>query len=243
MLNKAFILLGLSLALITSSKNVFASESQEVGTVSPESSLTEKTSQDRRKSLSFIGTLQPAGFGPIPEFSQGVTLGYFLKPNSILQLEYMNARTPFKTPNYSNANGYGSSTSSRRWYSNLNGYSIGIHLKQFFGNSFYLKSGLDYKNLTRENSYEGTEADSFTVEFSGESVAAALAFGNQWQYSHFTIGCDWIGISAPLSHSVRNESSRGPVTEAGYNTRQNGEARYLSMTSLQLLRIYAGASF
>ncbi len=208
-------------------------------------SVAPLTSSDVRKDLKYTVTLQPVGFGPIPEFSQGINIGYFLNPNSILQLEYTSSHTPFQTPAYSGANGYGSSTSSQRWYSSLRGYSLGIHLKQFFGNSFYVNGGVDYRNLSRNNDYEDltNTSQSFSVGFSGTSVAAAISLGNQWQFSHFTIGCDWIGVSVPFSHTVQNESTVGPVSDDGFSARQTDESRYLSMPSIQVLRLYAGASF
>jgi hypothetical protein len=227
------------------SQNAFPSEDIELNDMRADAHELPTTSKDFRKNLKFTATVQPAGFGPIPEFSQGVNLGYSLNPDSILQLELTRAENQFKTPIYSNADGYSSSTSSQRWYSSLKGYSIGIHIKEFIGNSFYLNGGIDYRNLSRDNEYDDqiTPAQSFDVGFSGSSIAAAVSLGNQFQYSHFTMGCDWVGVSMPFSHSVQGESAIGPVTDVGLSTRQNDEARYLSMPTIQLLRVYLGASF
>ncbi|MBF0365145.1 MAG: hypothetical protein HQK50_06210 [Oligoflexia bacterium] len=107
-------------------------------------------------------------------------------------------------------------------------FGVGPTLKFFVGNSFYLKAAVlyqkkQYKQYTfgplMEVNYQDAENDYLVVD---------AKIGNQWQFRHFTIGCDWIGI-AQRSVCLSNCEHQGSIDSRQY---------YLSA-----LNFYLGVAF
>ncbi|MEQ1875292.1 MAG: hypothetical protein ABL958_01510 [Bdellovibrionia bacterium] len=199
-------------------------------------------SSSNRATKSFMVVAQPVGFGPIPSMTNGLILGYFAQPDLILQLELCNGfRFNYSGTEQKDENGNGSSTSSIAWRSEFWATSVGVHAKYFLGNSFFVKGGLDYRNIRQGDIFYTTSTER-TYEFNGRSLSVAVAIGNQWQFSWFTHGIDIVGIVLPISHSVSETFPASPTTYGQGRTR-DGEDAYLKASSAILARYYLGASF
>lgn len=98
---------------------------------------------------------------------------------------------------------------------------VGLQYKHFTGNSFYLAPELFYINYT-----ENDDTPSFFDRKDERITALGLSFkiGNQWQWKHFTVGCDWVGLGRTLIHFNRTDD-------------------FLSDLSFTLLNVYVGWSF
>jgi hypothetical protein len=72
----------------------------------------------------------------------------------------------------------------------------------------------------------------------------SLNIGNQWQFKNFTLGCDWVGVTLPLSKKYSNESvatTGNLATEQQEN--EDAKEDLTERTQINLLRFYLGASF
>lgn len=189
--------------------------------------LLEGTSESNRLGKTFSITGQLFGYGPNPALSQGVAAGYFINRNSMVLFEV--------TGNNQNTRFMGSSFETKT-------SSVGVHFKQFFGNSFYARAGVDYRKVSHKYDIQSIFSDSdfiYRSEFEGSSMAATILIGNQWQWSNFTLGCDWIGYVAPFSSTVTKEVVAGRSIEF----HEDDKKRLLRDSIPQLLRFYLGASF
>lgn len=180
-----------------------------------------------RADKKFTATYQFTGLGPNLAVGGAINLGYFLKPNMVLSIE-------------------GTKGSEATWDlfddTEVDARSIGIHLKHYVGNSFYYRVGVDHR--TMEHRYTDFFITSTTRTFDAKSLGVTVNIGNQWQWEHFTLGCDWVGVTLPVSKSYSNESV---VTtgDAVYHQGQLEEDKkdYMESPILNLLRFYIGASF
>lgn len=176
------------------------------------------------------------GVGPSYSSTTGLSLGYFLDRDKMLLIE-----------------GTGKSTTRREttWFStsrstyDINSESLGIHFKHFVGNSFYYRAGVDYRKLgyDYQNNFSNTTEQ---ISFSGDSVALNFQIGNQWQWDNFTLGCDWVGLSMPISSNVKDKSlnTAAQADAVYYNNKiEDDSTLYIKNTNLNLLRFYLGASF
>lgn len=103
-------------------------------------------------------------------------------------------------------------SSLQRLYSNSralegNGDLTSINYKRFFGNSFYLKSGLYYKNLkTKIDLDDFYESKDRTERL--QAIGLDFRIGNQWQWDYFTIGVDWIAQNIDFYNISINQGQR-----------------------------------
>lgn len=183
------------------------------------------TSQDFRKDKTFIATGQVFGVGPIPgSLTQGGSFGYFINPDLIISLEVVSGNSPIILFDINS-------------YRSVKYNSVGIHAKNFVGRSFYFKGGVDVNRFTED--FVG-----FNIAnrhgFDSDSTSASIAIGNQWQFSHFTLGCDWVGATLPLTSNIKSEYASDNYEKASL---EDDKTRYLKSTGLQLLRFYLGASW
>lgn len=85
--------------------------------------------------------------------------------------------------------------------------SFGINYKHFFSNSFFVRSGLSYHNLSNSRKYVGsviTSSDNFS--FTGNRTNFLIGIGNDWQWDHFTLGFDWLRTNIPVACYISDES-------------------------------------
>jgi hypothetical protein len=186
------------------------------------------TSQSSRAGKKFTATYQIVGVGPSSTFANGVALGFFLEPDWIIMLEGTRGREATVFDIFDDTD--------------VESTSIGIHAKNFAGNSFYYRFGVDYRDL--EYQYTDNFLTTTRRTFDSQSWAVSLNIGNQWQFKNFTIGCDWVGVTLPLSKKYSNESvatTGNLATEQQEN--EDAKEDLTERTQINLLRFYLGASF
>lgn len=79
---------------------------------------------------------------------------------------------------------------------------FGLEYKYFTGNSFYLAPEIYYLNYS-ENDKTPTLFDNENETV--KTVGLSFKIGNQWQWSNFTMGVDWIGIGRNLFFFQRTD--------------------------------------
>lgn len=170
---------------------------------------------------------QSGGVGPISYSTQGFIAGYHVSPNQVLQVELT-----------SGGDRWGDNTSRS------DGKTMGFYYKQFNGNSFYFKTGLEYSTLDRYYNYgwiSNVASDGYS--YKGSKVSASISIGNQWQWENFTLGCDWIGISVPLTHEVHDEKFWGTDSDYANHRLQESKDNYLKNGFPLAFHLYLGVSF
>ncbi len=110
--------------------------------------------------------------------------------------------------------------------------AISIGYKYFTSNSFYIHTGLYSKSVnTKDDEYlDPITFDDKRVSYSTSHKGVFLKIGNQWQWSNFTLGCDWVGIGQDFSSDL---------SEAD----KIGENNPRMISAATLLNFYLGASF
>jgi hypothetical protein len=206
-----------------------AEEKVEVVPSDKKEKVFEDTSEHHRLDKKWTFNAQLVGIGPSYATQRGLVGGYFLNRNMVVQAEVMGGE--LYSESIVNAWSSGSL--------DVDGRSFGAHFKHYVGNSFYYRAGLDWRSLKYRfaDTFSGTSG-----QFDGTSLAVTFNIGNQWQWSNFTLGCDWVGLSVPLSKSFKNELL---VTGTSYDANDFDEDKELlvSKTNLNLVRFYIGASF
>ncbi len=188
--------------------------------------ITLGASEANRSDKNYYLTAQPIGIGPSLAVSQGLIFAKFLNPNGLVLFE----------TTYSNYN------SGFLWsYSAKKSTTFGVHYKRFVGNSLYVKGGLDQRYF----SYRGSNSLFWSEEWGFDSSSTALSFalGNQWQFSNFTIGCDWIGGSIPFVRNFSNEYVSDTSSTSNAQNLESDKKSFVSDPNYQGVRLYLGASF
>lgn len=206
----------------------FAAQAEEAPVLIKKASteVVENSSEHNRMGKKWTAQWQLFGAGANGTSQSALIGGYYLDRNSLVQLEA----------------GGGGMTSSGIFMNSrfeLSGTSYGIHYKRFLANSFYFKTGVDYRSVSYSYNYSYTNA---LEAFEGNSFALSLVIGNQWQWDNFTLGCDWIGFSAPFASETTS------VTYAGNDSFYRDEIErakqdYLKNGFAQGLRFYIGYAF
>jgi hypothetical protein len=138
-----------------------------------------------------------------------------------------------------NNNGHYSTSSFSFWpeseRTNFKNEAYSVDLKYFVGNSFYAGGGLSYQ-IRRSNHV--SQGPHFIEVEDGRGYSEILSeqffIGNQWEFSHMTLGVDWVGVSLPVAYI--NESNYGPHKPDESFMKKAGFEVYLS-------RLYAGVAF
>lgn len=183
------------------------------------------TSQDYRQGKTFVATAQIVGLGPIPgSLTQGLSFGYFINPDLIISVEAVSGQSPLILFDIVS-------------YRSVKYNSVGVHFKKFIGRTFYFKAGADVNRFTED--YVGYPSTN-TYGFDSDSVSTSIVIGNQWQISNFTIGCDWVGATLPISSNIKSEYASTTYNKTDL---ESDKSRYLKNTGLQLVRFYLGASW
>lgn len=184
--------------------------------------IRQNSSEYFRMGKSFQVTAE-GGFPTLPLAAAGGAAAVFLGRNSLLDVDYVRANDT--------------------WF----GYKAeivmgGVHFQQFLANSFYIKGGVDYRMVRLYDAWNIFFGGSRSGEFARhDSIGPSFAVGNQWQWEHFVIGCDWGGLYIPavILKSEYNKdnvaSSDTDSTDRGWNT--------ASRTALMAVRFHVGVSW
>lgn len=201
--------------------------------IADEPQITEnqhQTSQELRKNQSMMATAQVAGIGPLSAYTTGVNFGFYIDPNSILDIAYHHNLF------FANVGTLGSDYT-------IKFEMFGTHYKHFVKNSFYVKPGLEYRKLSYNyTTYFPDQKLEESTQFTGSTLTANFAIGNQWQWDHFTLGCDWVGIGIPIATTISSEYSAGTYSH-NLQRLSDDKQRYIKDIVLYFGQFYIGASF
>jgi hypothetical protein len=221
----------LSVLLISQAALAAAVDNEEV-VVIKKPAVVEDSSEFHRMGKEWQATAQLLGMGAAPTGSTGVSIGKFINRNQLILLDFMN----------------GSGSGKFFWVSEyeVKTNSVGAYFKHYTGNSFYYRAGLDYNRTEYKHTYRSTYNSDWNsnASFDGQSLNVGFAIGNQWQWENFTLGCDWVGVSVPVSSQISNESlNSGSLSLFDRKDLEDDEDLYVRNGHAQLLRFYLGASF
>ena len=158
----------------------------------------------------------------------GAEVGYYLTPNRVLEADFLQSSFAFL------------GTESKI---NL----ATARFKWFLNNSFYLQFGAGIRQMEAidDSSYFSTafNLESYSSKFSAVHGIAEVGLGNRWQFSSFTIGCDWVGYVVPLAKLSSSESFSGAVSDDQKTKDRSNFEKEAGAGNLLLLRLHLGMSF
>ena len=116
--------------------------------------------------------------------------------------------------------------------------------KWFFANSFYVDGGLTYEAWKAKYPVlaSSTGFATETLDGSVNNIGASVHIGNQWQWTGFTLGCDWLGYFASLSTSASFKSDGG-VNASDKKSQEDAVKVAMGGNSVHALRLYGGWAF
>lgn len=196
--------------------------------------IREDSSAYHRLNKDYQLTALLTGVGPSISSTAGIQLSKHLSANNALLVETTTGTNNWSSKDIADTKyGYNIDISTS---------SVGVHFKHYSGNSFYTRIGGDYRTVKYRVSYiyQGQED---LRNFDGDSVAANIQIGNQWQWESFTLGCDWIGYSLPISSNVKNSRVSSSTLEYDQRRLKEDSEVLVKGAHLNLLRFYIGASF
>lgn len=204
----------------------------------PNVEVYEESSEANRMNKDFQVDLF-TGVGPANGGGMGISAAKFLSRNQLVMIDLVSGPGAYSR-RYSST--YNSTTTSGETDTRVS--TIGVHYKQFTGNSFYFRTGLDYSTVDYKFDYNSnTPGYGFKSKFNGSVLGANFSIGNQWQWENFTIGCDWIGVSLPLVKDVASAEITGSVADYDRSQFQDDQDHYINNGTATLLKLYVGASF
>lgn len=222
--------------IVLSSIAVFSQTKEKDYKIVPaEKLIQEDSSEHHRLEKNFQLTANLLGIGPSFTSTLGIQGGKFIDRNSLILVELTSGT--LSTPETA-----GSSVKLGSIY-DVKSTSIGVHYKHFLGNSFYVRFGGDYRTLKYDYKYSSIGFSDDTRYFEGTSIAGNFQIGNQWQWENFTLGCDWVGLSLPVSNSISNEKVVSSTPDYDQTRLKEDENTFVKNAHLNLLRFYLGASF
>ncbi len=176
-----------------------------------------------RKDKTASVTIEAIGFTLMPV--SGIRAGYFITPDLTAEVAY--ATGGAKILDFE-----------------ADKTVIEAKAKWFIGNSFYVDGGLaneswkvQYSVLTSSTG-TGTE----TLNGSVSSTGLSLHVGNQWQWSGFTLGCDWVGYFLALS-TTSSFGSSSSVDDDDKKDEEESIKNTMAGSGVHVARFYLGWSF
>lgn len=173
-----------------------------------------------------FGVAAEIGLGIAPFPTAGFLANYYIKRNHVVELAYV-------------------SGSLSVFAIDLSWSLISARYKYFIGNSFYVNSGLGYRQFVFKDKFETLfgAADNIDAELKSTSLGVEFTIGNQWQWDNFTLGTDWIGIFVPVSSNSDDKYLvNGQEPEEAKDLNDSSES--LGKTpNYELLRFYLGVTF
>lgn len=166
--------------------------------------------------------LEPIGLTLLPV--SGLRGGYFISPDLTAELSYASG---------------GASLGDFEAKKTL----IEIKAKYFIGNSFYVDGGIAQESWKVD--YPVSDAaggTSSTLSGSVNNMGMVFHIGNQWQWSGFTLGCDWAGYFLSLS-SKSSFSSSSTADPADKEKEEDDVEATMGTGSAHVTRLYLGWSF
>lgn len=121
---------------------------------------------------------------------------------------------------------------------------VELKAKYFVSNSFYVDGGFAHESWDVNYPVVAASGSLSTTDLEG-SVAnngASLHIGNQWQWSGFTVGCDWVGyfLSLNTTSSFKDNTA---VSQENKTAQESDVKTAMGGNSVHLLRLYGGWAF
>jgi hypothetical protein len=119
-----------------------------------------------------------------------------------------------------------------------------LRYKRFWGNSFYTNIGPGLRTFRVSSPLVDALTKSESFEAEDSDIVLGLSVGNRWQWQHFLIGCDWIGVHLPLANvsSSVGEPTKSENSEE-YKKRKSDWDSFGKSSTYQVLRFYLGIVF
>ena len=129
------------------------------------------------------------------------------------------------------------------------GWQADFYFRYFIWNSFALKSGIGYRNLSVDFS-SSSSSQKFVLDLKLQisSVVVPIFIGNHWTLDNgLTFGCDWIGAFVPLygesKASTTLTGASSSIAEASNNQMQDLGKKLSKQVSYTLLVFGVGYQF
>ncbi len=121
---------------------------------------------------------------------------------------------------------------------------VELRAKYFIGNSFYVNGGIGQRSIKFDASLDSKIVGAPSISADAEAKTTGLSFGlgNRWQWSYFSMGCDWLGYFAALSSSGSKVDVPGAADKDTKDLKDSVD-KLGKTSSYQLLRFYMGVSF
>lgn len=208
-----------------------AAQTENVVIYKKTAGVVEDSSEHNRLDKNHQVTAQLVGVNPSGIPGGGLFYGYFLDRSSMVVVEATGSE-------YTTSGIFGGSY-------DVEASTFGVHFKKFFGNSFYVRTGIDQRHIDLKHNYNSIVSSSYNTAygFKSDSTAVGLVIGNQWQWNNFTLGCDWIGMSVPFIQSTSDEYLSANADSIDVRDLEEDKRRYSENGIAQGLRFYLGASF
>jgi hypothetical protein len=189
------------------------------------------SSSINREGKQFALLVQPFGLGPNLVMTHGVTAGFYTNSKASIEAEMTTGAQIFDGIFFGQFD--------------IKTSSLAVRYKYFAWNTLYFKGGINQRHISfseKMNNFLFT-GQTVTQKFEGDVTALEISIGNQWQWSHFTVGIDWFGYSLPVSSRVTSRKIEGSTDETRFSTLEGPEKRYLESGSLTAFNFYLGASW
>jgi hypothetical protein len=127
-----------------------------------------------------------------------------------------------------------------------------LYIKRYAGNSFYFELGAaaHERNVrTKDYTYDFRSDGSFGAvyydeeDYRKQDIGLQLGLGNQWQWEHFTLGCEWVGAYVPIQATGFSGKSRRHLTSGEEQELSLGKKKNNLNTSLRALNFSFGWQF
>lgn len=166
-------------------------------------------------------SVEPVGYATYPIPTQAVELGYYLSSTDAVSLSYAKGSTTQLLAKY-------------------DAQLALLRYKVYFGAISHFNFGLGYRSLSSRFDVR-TSSETADVKMSSAAVVGEASFGNQVLLGPFFVGCDWIGITAPLSRlgDESNYPDDADEEETEDYEQAFGEVAYKPI--MQFMRVYLGA--
>ena len=118
-----------------------------------------------------------------------------------------------------------------------------IRSKNFWSPTLYTNIGVLHRQTSGRNEFLDVLTSTFTGKETHYDIAywdigPGFSIGNQWQWSAFHVGCDWVGVYWPLYASPAKITKN----EDGVITKKTADDDLKPEASARLLRLYLGFS-
>ncbi len=175
-----------------------------------------------KKHLTMVGQF---GLIDVLHYGYGAHIGYFLSPDTIIELDSFSAKTK------DSQTGESSKVSLAT-----------IRAKYFLGDTFFVNTGFGKRTLFQKDLGFLESSSDQRREFKATSIVGEIVLGNRLEWYRFTMVFDWIGYVMPVAQ-LSSTDRFGPNAQEGFKSRSRAnQERDKKKGNLLLLRLGVGLS-